>query len=123
MQDLAHRDPGFGGIGTIDRSGRAFGGFLPQRVGEDHGQDDGGRLHQCHGSRHMTAVSHVLVFQVLDCGDKGHRAHRAISGGHGCGVKPRDEAAQQGVADQRNEGGQRHGGGQTDAHLGCETGL
>ena len=50
------------GAATTDLHGNGRGGLAAaQGVGHEHGQDDGGRLHQGHGGGHVAAVGDALA--------------------------------------------------------------
>ena len=94
---------------------------LAQCVGQHHGQDDGGRLHQRHGGGHVAAIGHGLRFEILRRRHKRHRADRAIGGCHRRGVEARQHSPQQRVTHQGHHHGQQHRQPQAAGHAGGES--
>ena len=101
-------------------AGRCRGLTLAQRIGQHHRQNNRGRLHQCHGGRHVAAVGNVLRIQVLRGRHKRHRTHRPVRGRHRRGVKARNHPPQQHVAHQRHYHRQQHRKAQAAGHAGRE---
>jgi hypothetical protein len=112
------------GAATTDLHGNGRGGLAAaQGIGHEHGQDDGGRLHQGHGSGHVAAVGDALGVEVGRGRDEGDSADRTVGGSHGRGIKARNETAQQQVAGHRHDHGQRHRQPQARGHLRREARL
>ena len=91
-------------------------------VREQHRHDDGGRLHQHQGDRHVAARCEALLFGEGLRGDEGHRADRAVGRRDGGGVEGVQTPPQHRERPRRHGQRQQEGRQQRPAHRRREPG-